>query len=620
MQTHQQLAVLIISTVPAKAHQLKSLLNDIHYNIFISISNEDAINICQTNDVRLAIIDAEYAPNNAYLKTCEALISAELSRAPQILVLLKDGSENAIRSALARGVTDVMLKPIISSLFVQRTHALLQSLQTAELQQALRQSEQRLQTIIKNAPMILFTLNPQGTITFISGYGLERIGRTAEEFVGRSILNLSREQIASDARYVLETGTPYTSTIQLDKFFFETWYNPVTNKSGNITSINGLAIDVTDREQARDTLQESLNFYLTFFEDFPVPVWRAGENGNLNYLNQSWLNFTGQTLEDTLNNGWLDAIHPEDRANFRQKYVDAYQKRIPFELEYRMKRYDSSYRDIANLGKPFYALDGSLAGYIGLIYDVTERKVVEAQMVQLNLERERVTMLQEFISTVSHDLKTPLSSIMLYANLLRQTNTPDQRFEYTRIVVEQSKILQGLLDNMLEMSRLDEEITTLTFQRVNISKVLSDTAQFYSLAAQSGGLAFIIDIDPTLPRILANESELRRSLTNLMDNAIKYTKSGSVVVRGFHDDNYITVEISDTGIGISPQDLPHIFERFYRADSSRSMTGGTGLGLTIVKKIIEAHGGKISAESNPGQGTTFRIQLPTAMTLIGHAL
>ncbi len=620
MQTHQQLALLIISTVPAKAHQLKSILSDTTYNIFISISNEDALNICQTNDVRLAIVDAEFAPDNAYLKTCELLISAKLPRAPQIMVLLKEGNENTIRSALARGATDVMVKPIIPSLFVQRTHALLQSLQTAELQQALRESEQRLQTIIQNAPMILFTLDAQGVITFISGYGLERIGRTAEEFIGRSILTLSREQIASDARYVLETGTSYASTIQLDKFSFETWYNPIADMAGNITSINGLAIDVTEREQARDTLQETLNFYLTFFEDFPVPVWRSGQNGNLNYLNQSWLNFTGQTLEHTLANGWLDAIHPEDRTSFRQKYMEAYQNRVPFELEYRMRRYDSSYRDIANLGKPFYGLDGQLAGYIGLIYDVTERKVVEAQMVQLNLERERVTMLQEFISTVSHDLKTPLSSIMLYANLLRQTNTPDQRFEYTRIVVEQSKILQDLLDNMLEMSRLDEEITTLTFQRVNISKVLADTAQFYSLAAQSNGLAFIIDIDPMLPRILANESELRRSLTNLMDNAIKYTKIGSVVVRGFYDDTYITVEISDTGIGISSQDLPHIFDRFYRADSSRSMTGGTGLGLTIVKKIIEAHGGKISAESNVGQGTTFRIKLPTALNLVGQAL
>lgn len=620
MQTNQQLALLIISTATDEAQHLQSMLNSKGYTIFISTTNANAVDVCQNNHVQLVILDAEFAPENAYLKTCEILISSKLKRAPQMLILLKDGSEHAIRSVLARGTTDVMVKPIIPSLFAQRTNALLQSLQTAILQSALQESEARLNTIITRAPMILFTFDAQGTIRFIEGYGLERLDRSSTEFVGRSILTLNREQIAKDARYVLETGASYSSTIEIDNLYFETWYNPTLDASGNIVSINGVAIDVTDREKVRDSLQESLNFYLTFFEDFPVPIWQAGRNANLNYLNQSWLNFTGQALEDTVANGWLETIHPEDRALFRENYLQYFRRRKPFELEYRMRKHDGNYRHVVNLGKPFHELDGKLGGYIGLIYDVTERKVVEAQMVQLNLERERVTMLQEFISTVSHDLKTPLSSIMLYANLLRQTNTPAQRQQYTQVVVEQSKILQDLLDNMLEMSRLDEEITTLTFQRVNISKILLDTAQFYSLAAQSSGLAFIMDIDPTLPIILANESELRRSLANLMDNAIKYTADGSVIVRGYVQDNYVYIEISDTGIGISEQDLLHVFDRFYRADSSRTMTGGTGLGLTIVKKIIEAHGGEILAKSSHGKGATFRVRLPTALTLMGQIL
>ena len=618
MQTIQQLAILIISTASEEAQRLNAMLNFKDYNVLICETNADAVNLCQINDVHLVILDAEYAPENAYLKTCELLVSAKLQRAPQMLILLEDGNENAIRAALSRGAADIMLKPIIPSLFAQRTNALLQSLQTSELQQALRQSEDRLNMIITHVPMILFTFDAQGIINFIAGYGLERIARTSDEFIGRSILTLNREQITTDARYVLETGAPYSSTIELDKFYFETWYNPILDASGKVISINGVAIDVTDREHASDSLQESLNFYLTFFEDFPVPVWRAGRNANLNYLNQSWLNFTGQSLEDTLANGWLDAIHPEDRGFFRETYLEHVRLRKPFEIEYRMRKHDGKYRHIVNLGKPFYELNGKLGGYIGLIYDVTERKVVEAQMVQLNFERERVTLLQEFISTVSHDLKTPLSSIMLYANLLRQTNTPEQRFQYTQIVVEQAKILQDLLDNMLEMSRLDEEITTLTFQRVNISKVLLDTAQFYSLAAQAGGLAFIMDIDPTMPRILANESELRRSLINLMDNAIKYTNEGSVTVKGYFEDNFVIIEVIDTGIGIAENDLVHVFDRFYRADQSRTMTGGTGLGLTIVKKIVEAHGGQILAESSPGKGTTFQVKLPTALTLVGQ--
>lgn len=620
MQNIPQLAILIICTAIEEAHKLSLMLNPKGYSILLSQSNADAVEICQQNNVRLVILDSEYAPENTYLKTCEILIGAKLQRAPQILVLLKDSQEHTVRSALARGATDVMIKPIIPSLLVQRTYSLLQSLQTSELHLALRESEERLRTIITHASMILFAFSPDGKINFMDGHGLETLGRSSEEFIGRSILTLNREQIAEDARYVLETGSSYSSTIQIDKFSFETWYNPVLDASGKIVNVIGVAIDVTDREHAGKSLQQTLNFYLTFFEDFPVPVWRTGRNANLNYLNQSWLNFTGQTHEDTLAKNWLASIHPEDQADFREKYLHHFRRRIPFEIEYRMRRHDDTYRHIVNLGKPFYKLDGKLGGFIGLIYDVTERKEIEAHMIQLNLERERVTMLQEFISTVSHDLKTPLSSIMLYANLLRQTNTPAQRHQYSQIVEEQSRILDGLLDNMLEMSRLDEEITTLTFQRVNISKVLIDTAQFYSLAARSSGLAFIIDIDPLLPKILANESELRRSLTNLMDNAIKYTNDGSVTIRGFMQDNYVHIEIDDTGVGISQADLPHIFNRFYRADASRSMTGGTGLGLTIVKKIIEAHGGEVKVTSVADQGTKFCVKLPSAHTLMGQVI
>jgi signal transduction histidine kinase len=169
---------------------------------------------------------------------------------------------------------------------------------------------------------------------------------------------------------------------------------------------------------------------------------------------------------------------------------------------------------------------------------------------------------------------------------------------------------------MLTMSRLDEEITTLTFQMTNIQNVVQTSAEFYRGPIEEKGLELDVSIENDLPHVMANAHELRRSFGNLLDNAIKYSDSGKISVRAFFASRYVIVEVQDTGDGIAEEDLPKIFDRFYRADRARTEIG-TGLGLTIVKKIVEAHGGIIQVESELNKGTTIRLKFPTIGSLIG---
>lgn len=583
--------------------------NDIQFEH--GLEAQDVVEHCRAS-TSLVIYDAAFgqAITLEILRTLNEQVEH-----PRLLALINPGDVELIDTMLKLGATDVILKPLIPALVRQRVRWILRAFHAADLHSALRKSEARIHTIINNAAIVLFAYGNNGQITFVSGKGLERATRSAQELIGRSMFSLSNQHIVKAARHVLETGQPYNTTVEDGGRFFETWYNPVLGPDGSIQEVIGIAADVTPRVSAEQNLERSLNFYLTLFEDFPLPIWRSGTNARLNFLNQSWLDYTGKTIEKALQLNWLDDIHSDDRQEWREKYLHYFRRRDPFEIEYRMRRADGEYRRVVNIGSPFTELDGSFGGYIGMIYDITARKHAEVAQVELNVERERVKMLQEFISTVSHDLKTPLSGIILYANLLRQTNTPEQRQRYSQIVEEQSDQLRRLLDNMLDMSRLEEEITTLTFQMTNIASVIQATVEFYRAEAQRKGLKLISEIADDMPRLMANSYELRRSMGNLVDNAIKYTNEGSVSIRAFSQHKHVVVEIEDTGQGVAEDDLPFIFDRFYRADKSRSFTG-TGLGLTIVKKIIEAHGGTVHVYSQLGEGSKFRIELPT----LGHIL
>jgi two-component system phosphate regulon sensor histidine kinase PhoR len=217
------------------------------------------------------------------------------------------------------------------------------------------------------------------------------------------------------------------------------------------------------------------------------------------------------------------------------------------------------------------------------------------------------------LSNLSHDLKTPLTVIRTSLYMLERAESPERRKEKLEMIRSQSVLLEELIQNILTLSRL-ERTPQMKFVPLDLNRLLREAQLQLGSSAETKNLTLEVDLDADLPPVLADEREIYRAMANLVENAIQYTpERGTVTVKTSHDHARINIEVSDTGIGIAPDELPRLFERYYRTESARSMRqSGTGLGLAIVKRIVEIHGGDIQVESRPGAGSTFRIQFPAA--------
>jgi two-component system phosphate regulon sensor histidine kinase PhoR len=251
--------------------------------------------------------------------------------------------------------------------------------------------------------------------------------------------------------------------------------------------------------------------------------------------------------------------------------------------------------------------------------DITERKQVEAQQLELALTRERTDLLKDLLNTFSHDLKTPLSIIDINLYLLEKISDPADQKSKIDTIKSQIHRLNKMIENMLMASYLDTAPASAV-QPLDLNTVLDQIRQDFSAVAEDRSIRLEFMADSTLPLVPVNEVEMRRVLVNLVENALYYTPfDGQITLRTFKRDNLIVVEVSDTGIGIEEVDLPHIFEHFYRTDKARAThTGGTGLGLSIAKKIVERNGGRLEVQSIFGQGSTFRVWLPLSQETISE--
>jgi PAS domain S-box-containing protein len=268
---------------------------------------------------------------------------------------------------------------------------------------------------------------------------------------------------------------------------------------------------------------------------------------------------------------------------------------------------------------PYYELQitplnnyhGELAGRLVMFYDITERKQMEKQTLELAMERERVRLLQQFISHMSHDLRTPLSAVKLSHYILRK-ELGGQHTERLDMLDAQTERLIEMVESMLTLLRLEEEAPGIVLD-VDVNELVGYAIQRNQKLASERGAHIRFTPAEDLPHVLANSEELSMALSNLVVNAIHYAPNGDITVTTARDDDRVVVRVRDSGIGIAAEDLTHIFERFYRVDSARgTQNGGIGLGLTITKTVIDRHAGTIDVQSQPGKGSEFSVRLPVA--------
>ncbi|MEO5929953.1 MAG: ATP-binding protein [Candidatus Kapaibacterium sp.] len=381
----------------------------------------------------------------------------------------------------------------------------------------------------------------------------------------------------------------------------------------------------TERNIATDALRDSEEQFKHMADQAPVLLWISGTDMLYTWFNKPWLDFTGRTMAQEYGNGWVEGVHPDDFERCLEIYTTAFAAHQGFSMEYRLRRHDGEYRWILDSGIPLHGRSGEFTGYIGSCVDIHNRIVAEEEKIRL-LERERAARSQaehvgqikdEFLATLSHELRTPLNAILGWSQLLRSGGLePDALEQGLETIERNARIQTQIIEDLLDMSRITSGKIRLDVRRVDLHPVMEAALETIHLAADARGIRLQKVLDRFTDPVMGDASRLQQIIWNLLSNAIKFTPRGGMVQVVLKKVNsYIEITVGDTGQGISPEFMPHVFERFRQEDSSTTRShGGLGLGLAIVKNLVEMHGGTVTVASpGTGLGTTFTVILPLAV-------
>ncbi len=372
--------------------------------------------------------------------------------------------------------------------------------------------------------------------------------------------------------------------------------------------------DITDLRHVEAALRESEKLYQSLVYSVREVIFQIDGEGVWIFLNPAWTQITGFSLPESIGQRVLNFIHPDDRAALNTEFSAVRQGQTTFALpEIRCLTKTGGFRWLNIQMDLILSADQTPVGFTGTLTDITERKQSEVQAAELAGKEKLVVALRTLLDYLSHDLRTPLS--VINANLFlvrRKLNDTAAVQGYVTVLEQQTARLAQIIDDVVTVSSLDNEIDTFEFTYLDLNQLMTEVlkAQDRNLSAKK--LILDLQLSPHLPRLRGDRIWLTRMIKNLILNAIQYTlEQGTITVTTRQQADAVLLIVADTGIGIDPVDLPHIFEHFYRGDKTRPMhSGGAGLGLTIVKKVVEAHRGEIEVESTVGQGSTFYVHLP----------
>ena len=371
--------------------------------------------------------------------------------------------------------------------------------------------------------------------------------------------------------------------------------------------------DITERKRAEAELRESEARFRLVADSAPVMIWMSGTDKLCTYFNKPWLDFTGRSIDRELGNGWAEGVDPEDLHKCLETYIQSFDRREAFKMEYRLRRHDGEYRWVSDTGVPRFNPDGSFAGYIGSCIDVTETRGAEEQLrhAQEDLARvTRVVSMGELAAAIAHEVNQPLTAIVTNGNFcLRRldgsTSNPDEfRAAITEIVNDATRAsaiisrIRGLLKKdaakrtKLDINQIIQEVTILLPNELNRNRVSLRT-----------------ELASDLPSVTGDSVQLQQVLINLIMNAIEATRTATegkreIVIRTATNPDGVLVQVQDSGLGIGPELADRIFEPFFTTKAE-----GIGMGLSISHSIIESHGGRLGIVPS-STGALFEFTLP----------
>ncbi|KFE62400.1 PAS domain-containing sensor histidine kinase [Hyalangium minutum] len=387
--------------------------------------------------------------------------------------------------------------------------------------------------------------------------------------------------------------------------------------------------DMTQYREALQTLYLSEQRFRSLVEATTQMVWTADAWGHKRGDSPSWRAFTGQSLEEFFSEkAWERVIHPEDLEHAKAVWREAVVRKRSFEGEERVRGHDGEYRLFHVRAVPVLAPDGSVREWIGAHTDITEARKAEEERLRLLREtQEAVQARDEFLTVAAHELRTPLTSLRLQLQLLRREarsggEAGAQLASRCEAMERQIGRLASLISMLLDVSRLAKGQLRLELREVDLAELVDQLVEDFAGEFQRVGAVLRVRGVGTPLVGRWDPLRLEQVVVNLLSNAVRYGRGRPVELALWREGGTAVLSVKDQGIGISRADLARIFGKFERAVSERHY-GGLGLGLYITRQIVDAMGGSIQVESQPGEGSTFTVQLPLGLPAYmeeGHPL
>ena len=374
-----------------------------------------------------------------------------------------------------------------------------------------------------------------------------------------------------------------------------------------------------ERDRAEEALRRNEQRLRDVIDTIPTITWSTLPNGATDLTSRYWLEYTGVSTEDSLGDGWKTAFHPADIAEHVEKWTASLATGKPFENEARVQRADGEFRWFLHRAVPLRDGHGTIVKWYGTAIDIEDRKQAEEERLRLRqLEGDlahinRVSMMGELAASLAHDIKQPLTGAVMSANACLQwlrRDPPD--------MTEASEAASRMVSNVTRATEIIDRVQAL-FKRdtperelVDVNDIAREMIALLRHTANRNSISIRTELDAALPTIAADRVQLQQVLMNLMLNGIEAMKDAGgelTLTSNRTDEGHILISVSDSGIGLPAHEAERIYEAFFTTKPQ-----GTGMGLSISRRIIESHGGRLWASNNTGRGTTFQFSLPVNVT------
>jgi PAS domain S-box-containing protein len=485
-----------------------------------------------------------------------------------------------------------------------------------QAQEQLRESELRHRTFSSLVPVLMWQTDAQGQQVMPNQRWIEYTGLLAEDALHGGWLAAIHPDDMPLAKCAYDDAVASGQPLELEYRvrgadgryrWFLVRQSPVRDADGAIRAWYGAAIDIDARRQAEAALQESEGRFRALADAAPALIWQFGPDGRLAYVNRRYAEVTGTTLDQLLPDGWRAGMHPDDLPYFLAASGDALDDRAPFHLRLRVRVHDGQWRWFEAHFAPWFAPDGAYRGHVGIGIDISDG--VQAEDALREADRRK----DEFLAVLAHELRNPLAPISNAVEMLRCADGKRKADRVMEMASRQVKHITRLVDDLMEVSRITRGKIELARQHVPLADILASAVETSRPALDGARHTFVQHLPEERLVLDADKVRLTQVFSNLLNNAAKYTDPGGRIelsTRREGDD--VVIIVRDTGIGIPRDKLSQVFGMFAQVEEAGARCqGGLGIGLAMVHKLVEMHGGRVEARSDgPGKGSEFVVRLP----------